>query len=327
MSKAIRIHKTGGPEVMVWEDADAGDPGAGEVRLRQTFVGLNFLDIYHRAGTHHMPLEPLPAIPGVEGAGVIAALGEGVSEFAIGDRVAYPISVGAYAQKRCIAADDLVPVPAGVSSEQAAALMLKGLTVVHLFTNVAALNPGDTVLFHAAAGGVGLIACQWARHLGLELIGTVGSDEKAQVALAQGCAHAIVYTQEDFVARVMEITVGKGVQAVFDSVGQDTFMGSLACAGDGATVATFGLASGPLPVFGFGDLPLGVSVCRASVRSLTDDPARMREAAAAMFDLVSAGHIAPVVSAVYDLADAGDAHREMEARRTTGSIVFKVASG
>ena len=325
MSKAIRIHATGGPEVMVWEDAPVGDPRAGEVRLRQIAVGLNFLDIYHRAGTHHMPLDPLPATPGVEGAGVVTAVGEG-ADFAIGDRVAYPITVGAYAEERIIAADDLVPVPGGISYVQAAALMLKGLTTAHLFGNVANLSRGDRVLFHAAAGGVGLIACQWARHLGVELIGTVGSDEKAEIARAQGCAHTIVYGREDFAARVGDIAGGKGVQAVFDSVGQDTFMGSLACAAEGATVATFGLASGPLPAFGFADLPLGVSVCRASVRSVTDHPARMREAAAAMFGLVSEGHITPVIGGVYNMADAPAAHREMEARRTTGSIVFVLAS-
>lgn len=327
MTKAIRIHRTGGPEVMVWQDADVGDPGPGEVRVRQTAVGLNFLDIYHRAGTHHAPLDPLPATPGVEGVGVVIALGEGVATLAPGDRVAYPITVGAYAEERLIAADDLVPVPDGVSDEHAAALILKGLTVAHLFTDVARLKAGDTVLFHAAAGGVGLIACQWARHLGVELIGTVSSGEKAEIARANGCAHAIVYSQEDFVERVSDITGGEGVQAVFDSVGQDTFMGSLACAGQGATVATFGLASGPLPPFGFGDLPLGVRVCRASVRSVSDHPARMREAAAALFDLVMGGAITPVLGGVYDMADAAAAHREMEARRTTGSIVFKLAPG
>ncbi len=326
MPKAIRIHRTGGPEVMVWQDVEVGDPGPGEVRLRQTAVGLNFLDIYHRAGTHHMPLDPLPATPGVEGAGVVVALGEGVDRFAVGDRVAYPITVGAYAEERVIAADDLVSIPDGVSDEQAAALVLKGLTTLHLLRNVTQVSAGDKVLFHAAAGGVGLIACQWARYLGVELIGTVSSDEKAEVAGANGCAHAIVYSHEDFVERVRDITGGEGVRAVFDSVGRDTFMGSLACAAEGATVATFGLASGPLPTFGFGDLPLGVSVCRASVRSVSDNPASLRETAAALFDLVIGGQITPVISGVYDMADAADAQREMEARRTTGSIVFKFAS-
>ncbi|MCH8113128.1 MAG: quinone oxidoreductase [Proteobacteria bacterium] len=322
MAKALLIHRTGGPEVLIWEDIAVGKPGPGEVRLQQTALGLNFLDIYHRAGTHHMPLDPLPAIPGVEGAGVVDAVGEGVDELAPGDRVAYAITVGAYAEARLIPAAYLVKLPDDISDETAAAIMLKGLTASHLLRDIAKVSAGHTVLIHAAAGGVGLIACQWAKHLGAKVIGTVGSDAKAELVLRNGCDEAIIYTRENFVDRVNEITGGAGVDAVLDSVGKDTFLGSLACARPGASVASFGLASGPLPPFGFADMPLQVSICRASVRSVTDNRASLLESARALFHAVSEGHVKPVISKTYALRDAGDAHTEMEARRTTGSVVL-----
>lgn len=322
MAKALRIHETGGPEVLRWEDIAVGEPGPGEVRLQQTAVGLNFLDIYHRAGTHHMPLDPLPAIPGVEGAGVVEAIGDGVEDVAPGDRVAYPITVGAYADTRIIAARHLVKLPDDISDETAAAIILKGLTTAHLLRDIAKVSAGDTILVHAAAGGVGLIACQWAKHLGAKVIGTVGSDAKAELIFRNGCDEAINYTRENFVERVKAITDGAGVDAVLDSVGKDTFMGSLACAAPGATVASFGLASGPLPPFGFADMPLLVSICRASVRSVSDNRASLLDNARALFEVVSEGHVKPVISATYALRDAGDAHTEMEARRTTGSVVL-----
>ncbi len=264
----------------------------------------------------------MPAEPGVEGAGVVDAVGEGVDNFAPGDRVAYPITVGAYSDVRLIAAQHLVKLPDAISDEMAAAIMLKGLTAAHLLRDIGKVSAGDTVLVHAAAGGVGLIACQWAKHLGATVIGTVGSDEKAELVQANGCDHAIVYTREDFAARVKEITGGRGADAVFDSVGKDTFLGSLACAAPGARVASFGLASGPLPPFGFADMPLLVSICRASVRSVTDDRANLLANSQALFDVVAAGYVKPVISKSYPLRDAGTAHAEMEARRTTGSIVL-----
>ncbi len=322
MAKALRIHETGGPEVLRWEDIEVAEPAQGEVRLQQTALGLNFLDIYHRAGTHHMPLDPLPAIPGVEGAGVVDAVGEGVTGVAPGDRVAYPITVGAYAEVRLIPAAQLVKLPDGISDVTAAAIMLKGLTAAHLLRDIAKISPGQTILIHAAAGGVGLIACQWAKHLGANVIGTVGSDAKAELVRRNGCDEAIVYTREDFVERVKDITGGAGVDAVLDSVGKDTFLGSLACAAPGASVATFGLASGPLPPFGFADMPLLVSICRASVRSVTETRDSLLDNARALFDVVAQGHVTPVISKTYALRDAGEAHIEMEARRTTGSIVL-----
>ena len=322
MAWAVRIHETGGPEVLRWEEFAVGEPGPGEVRLQQTALGLNFLDIYHRAGTHHMPLDPLPAIPGVEGAGVVDAVGDGVDHVAPGDRVAYAITVGAYADVRLVPADQLVKLPDGISDETAAAIMLKGLTAAHLLRDIAKLSAGDTILIHAAAGGVGLIACQWAKHLGATVIGTVGSDAKADLVRRYGCDHTIVYTRENFADEVKDITSARGVDAVLDSVGKDTFLGSLASAAPGASVASFGLASGPLPAFGFADMPLLVSLCRASVRSVTDNRDSLLDHARAFFDVVSQGHVKPVISKTYALRDAGEAHIEMEARRTTGSIVL-----
>ena len=255
-------------------------------------------------------------------AGVVAAVGAGVDHVAPGDRVAYAITVGAYTDERLVPADQLVKLPDDISDETAAAIMLKGLTAAHLLRDIAKLSAGDTILIHAAAGGVGLIACQWAKHLGAKVIGTVGSDAKAELVRRNGCDEAIIYTRENFVGRVQDITGGKGVDAVLDSVGKDTFLGSLACAGAGANVASFGLASGPLPPFGFADMPLLVSLCRASVRSVTDNRTSLLESAGALFDVVSQGHVKPVISKTYALRDASDAHTEMEARRTTGSVVL-----
>ncbi len=324
MPKAIRVHETGSADKLIWEDFDPGAPGPGEVRLKQTSIGVNFLDIYHRAGTHHMPLDPLPAIPGVEAAGVIEALGEGVTDFAEGDRVAYPITVGSYAEVRVMPTGDLVRVPDNISDDVAAAIMLKGMTTEYLLNGITQIKAGDTVLIHAAAGGVGLIACQWAKHLGATVIGTCSSDEKAELIKAQGCDHAIVYTREDFAARVKDITDGKGCRAVYDSVGKDTFMGSLASVAPYGTVACFGLASGPLPAIGFADFPMSSYVTRATVRSITDSREALLKCSSALFDVISSGAVKPVISATYALSDAAEAHRAMEARLTTGSLVLKV---
>jgi NADPH2:quinone reductase len=320
---AIRIHETGGAEVLRWDEFDAGAPGPGEVRLRQTAIGANFLDIYHRAGTHHMPLDPLPAVPGVEGAGVVEAVGTGVAEVEAGDRVAYPITVGSYAEIRIIPAAQLVPLPDEVADDVAAAVILKGLTAEVLLRRTTQIAAGDEILVHAAAGGVGLILCQWAKHLGATVIGTVSTDEKAELARRYGCAHVINYSHEDFVSRVQDITSGRGVRAVFDAVGKDTFLGSLACVASSGTLASYGLASGPLPPFGFADLPMSAYLTRASVRSVTESRETLLQSAAALFDALRTGAVEPVISARYPLSQAAEAHVALETRRTTGSLILE----
>jgi NADPH2:quinone reductase len=228
MVKAIRMHETGGPEVLRWEDYDPGQPGPGEVLLRHEAVGLNFIDVYHRTGLY--PVGPLPAIPGMEGAGMVEAIGEGVSEVAVGDRVAYAgLPPGAYAEVRSIPANRLVKLPESISTRQGAAMMLQGMTARYLLKGCYEVKAGDSILIHAAAGGVGLIACQWAKHLGATVIGTVGSPEKAELAQSHGCDHPVLYREENFVSRVKEITKGRGVDAVYDSIGETTFMKSLDC--------------------------------------------------------------------------------------------------
>jgi NADPH2:quinone reductase len=246
------MHSAGGPEVLVYEEVNVGDPGAGEVRLRHTAIGLNYIDTYHRSGLYPLPL---PATIGSEAAGVVEAVGAGVTWLKRGDRVAYSGGPpGSYATERVMSAERLVKVPDGIDDTTAATLMLKGLTVQYLFRQTYALKGGETILFHAAAGGVGLIACQWARALGVTLIGTVGSDDKAKLAKANGCAHTIVYTREDFVARTKELTGGKGVPVVYDSVGKDTFMQSLDCLQPRGLLVVYGNASGPVAAFNLGVL-------------------------------------------------------------------------
>ena len=255
MTKAIRIHENGGPEVMRWEDVEVGAPGPGQVRIKHSAVGLNFIDTYQRSGLYPLPL---PLTLGMEGAGVVEELGEGVSDVAVGDRVAYPAPIGSYAEARLAPADRMVKLPDGIDDRQAAAMMLQGLTVQYLIRQTHRVEAGETVLVHAAAGGIGLIACQWLKHLGATVIGTVGSAEKAALATAHGCTHTINYSEEDFVERVKELTGGAGVPVVYDGVGKDTFEGSLKCLAPLGLMVTFGNASGPVPDFALGRLaPLG----------------------------------------------------------------------
>ena len=325
MTHAIVVHETGGPEVLQWEAVEVGDPGAGEVRIRHTAVGLNYIDVYFRTGLY--PAAGLPFTPGFEGAGVVEAVGPEVEGFAAGDRVCYGTSPpGAYAERRIIPASHLVKIPGGIDDRTAAAMMLQGMTVGYLILHTCPVQAGQTVLFHAAAGGVGLIACQWLKHLGVEVIGTVGSPEKAELAKAHGAAHTIDYRSEDFVARVQEITDGAGVPYVYDSVGQDTFMGSLDCLAPFGTLATFGNASGPVEAFNPAILgPKGsVYVTRPTLFTHASKRARLEEMAGNLFDVVLSGAVTIEVNQTYPLKDAAQAHADLEGRRTTGSTVYTV---
>jgi len=325
MPKAIRIHQHGGPEVLKWEEVDPGRPGPGEALVRHEAVGLNFIDVYHRTGLY--PLPALPATPGLEAAGVVEAIGPAVTEVAVGDRVAYAgIPPGAYAEVRRIPAHRLVKLPAGISTQQAAAMMLQGMTARYLLKGCWQVGPGTTLLIQAAAGGVGLIVCQWARHLGATVIGTAGSPEKAELARAHGCQHPIVYTQEDFVARVKEITGGKGVDVVYDSVGQATFMKSLDCLRPMGMMVTFGQSSGPMPAF---DLSLlaqkgSLFLTRPSLMTYTARREDLLAHARDLFEVVQSGAVKIEVRRTYPLSEAPRAHRDLEGRKTTGSSVFTV---
>ncbi|MDS4030434.1 MAG: quinone oxidoreductase [Candidatus Contendobacter sp.] len=323
MSKAIRIHQYGGPEALRWEEVEVGDPGPGQLRVRHGAVGLNYIDVYHRTG-----LYPLPALPwtlGMEGAGRVEAVGEGVTEFKTGDRVAYASPpAGAYAEVRLIAADRVVALPDGIDDRTAAAMMLQGLTAQYLLRRTYRVQPGDAILLHAAAGGVGLIASQWARHLGATVIGTVGSDEKAELARAHGCQHVIVYSRENFVERVREITGGQGVAVVYDSVGKETFMGSLDCLRPLGMMVSFGNASGPVPPFEPGILAAKGSLflTRPVLMTYTAQRSDLLASAAELFKVVASGAVRIEVRQTYPLAEAAQAHRDLEARRTTGSTVL-----
>ncbi|MSR13307.1 MAG: quinone oxidoreductase [Gammaproteobacteria bacterium] len=324
MTKAIRIHQPGGPDVLKWEDIDVPAPAAGEIQIRQTAVGLNYIDVYHRTGFYP---SPLPFTPGLEAAGVIEVLGTGVTNFKIGDRVTYATGpLGAYAQARVMPADRLVKIPDRITDQQAAAMMLQGMTVEYLIRRTYTVKPGDTILVQAAAGGVGLILCQWAKHLGATVIGTVSSDEKAALARANGCDYPIVYTREDFHARVMEITNGAKVPVVYDSVGRDTFAKSLDCLAPLGVMALFGQASGPVPPFDLGQLAAKGSlfITRPTLFTYTAKRADLEATAAALFDVVGSGAVKISVNQTYPLSEAGTAHRDLEARRTTGSTVFTV---
>lgn len=323
MTHAIRIHETGGPEVMRWESIEVGEPGPGEVRLRQTAVGLNFIDVYFRTGLY--PLPSLPGGLGMEAAGVVEAVGEGVETLKEGDRVAYATPPpGAYAEARIMPAARLVKLPAHIEERTAAAMMLRGMTAHYLLRRIHRVEPGDTVLIHAAAGGVGLIACQWAKHLGATVIGTVGTDAKAEIARAHGCDHPIVYTREDFVARVREITDGKGVDAVYDSVGKETFMGSLDCLRPRGMMVTFGNASGPVPAFEPALLSKKGSLflTRPTLFHYTSTPEDLNWAAGDLFEVVGTGAVKIEINQTYALKDAAQAHRDLEGRKTTGSTVL-----
>jgi NADPH2:quinone reductase len=323
MSKAIVINQTGGPEVLRWVDYDPGQPGPGEVRLRHEAVGLNFIDVYHRTGLY--PLPSLPAVPGMEGSGTVEAVGDGVTEVAVGDRAAYAgLPPGAYAQERRIPADRLVKLPASITTRQAAAMMLQGMTARYLLRGCFDVKAGDTILIHAAAGGVGSIVCQWAKHLGATVIGTVGSEEKAANATANGCDYPILYTKEEFVARVKEITEGRGVDVVYDSVGQATFMKSLDCLRPLGTMVSFGQSSGPVAPFELGLLSAKGSLflTRPTLMTYTAKREDLLTHARDLFEMVEKGFVKVEIRQTFPLSDAARAHRDLEGRRTTGSSIL-----
>ncbi|MCC6715834.1 MAG: quinone oxidoreductase [Gammaproteobacteria bacterium] len=322
MTYAIRFAETGGPEVLRAEDVAVPPPAAGEATVRQQAVGVNYIDIYHRTGAYPVPL---PSGIGVEGAGVVAALGPGVTGIAVGDRVGYAGGPpGSYAEVRNLPADRLVKLPDGVGFEQAAGMMLKGLTAQYLLRRTYRVQPGDTILVHAAAGGVGLIMCQWARALGARVIGTVGSDAKAELARAHGCDHPVVYTREDFAERVRELTGGEGVPVVYDSIGKDTFMGSLTCLRPLGMMVSFGNASGAVPPFDTGVLArLGsLFLTRPTLFAYAARRSDLLAMAAELFEVVVSGKVRIDVAQRYPLREAAQAHRDLEARRTTGSTVL-----
>lgn len=323
MTKAFRIHQYGGPEVLRWEDVDVGDPGPGQVRLRHTAVGLNFVDTYMRSGLYKLP--SLPSGLGQEGAGVIEAVGPGVTGLAVGQRVAYGIGpADAYSQARLFPAERLVPLPDAIDDRAAAALMLKGLTTWYLIRRIHPVTAGDTILLHAAAGGVGLILCQWAKHLGATVIGTVGTDEKAALAKAHGCDHVIVYSREDFPQRVREITDGAGVPVVYDSVGAATWEGSLDCLRPTGLMVTFGNASGKPPAVEPGTLAAKGSLflTRPTLGHYVPTREILLGAAEELFAVVTAGHVRININQTYPLAEAARAQSDLEGRRTTGCTVL-----
>jgi NADPH2:quinone reductase len=323
MSKAIRIYETGGPDVLRWESYEPGQPAAGEALVRHEAVGLNFIDVYHRTGTY--PLPSLPAILGMEGAGIVEAVGAGVTEVAAGDRVAYAgMPPGAYAEVRLIPAHRLVKVPDTIPLQQAAAMMLQGMTARYLLRGCYAVKTGDTILIHAAAGGVGLIVCQWANHLGATVIGTVGSEAKAELARAHGCHHTILYNEEDFAERTREITDGKGVNVVYDSVGQATFIKSLDCLRPMGMMASFGQSSGLVTAFDPGLLAAKGSLflTRPSLMTYTAERDALLAHARDLFEVVQSGAVKIEVQQTYPLSEVARAHQDLEARKTTGSTIL-----
>ncbi len=321
MAKAVRFHKIGGPEVLQMDEVEVGAPGAGQARIRHTAIGVNYIDTYQRSGLYPMPL---PSGAGNEGAGVVEAVGPGVTAVKPGDRVAYTGQVGSYCEARLVPADRLVKIPDGITDEQAASMMLKGMTVWYLTHRTYAVKKGDTVLFHAAAGGVGLIACQWLKALGATVIGTVGSDEKAAIAKAHGCDHPIVYTRENFAEKVKTLTCGKGVPVVYDSVGKTTWDGSLDCLRPLGLMVSFGNSSGAVPPVNLGILSQKGSlyVTRPTLMTYVAARADLEAASSALFDVVKSGKVKIEITARYKLADAANAHRDLEARRTTGSVIL-----
>lgn len=323
MPKAIRIHETGGPDVLRWDEVEVGQPGPGEVRLRQTAVGLNFIDTYHRTGLY--PLPAFPTILGMEGAGVVEEVGPDVGELKIGTRVAYAgMPLGAYAEARLMPVDRLVPLPDDINDTQAAGMMLKGLTAQYLVRATYPIKSGETVLIHAAAGGVGLILCQWAKHLGATVIGTVSTDEKAALARSHGCDHPILYTRENVVERVRELTGGQGVPVVYDSVGKDTFFDSLECLRPRGLMVSYGNSSGAVPPISLLELSKRGSlyVTRPTLMNYTASREELLANAADLFDVVASGAVKIEVNQTYALKDAAQAHRDLEARQTTGSTVL-----
>jgi NADPH:quinone reductase len=323
MPYAIRVHEVGGPEVLKWEEVEVGDPAPGQVRLRQEAAGLNFIDVYHRTGLYP---QPLPFTPGVEGAGVVEAVGADVTNVKVGDRVAYGGPIGGYAEVRLIDADRVVKLPDAIPSDQAAAMMLQGMTAHMLLRQVFAVKGGDTILIHAAAGGVGLIVCQWAKALGATVIGTVGSDEKAELARAHGCDHPIVYTRQDFVAEVERLTAGAKLPVVYDSVGKDTFLKSLDCLRPRGLMVSFGNASGPPDPIAPGLLQQKGSLflTRPTINNYTASRAELETAAGELFDVVASGKVRIELNQRFPLRDAADAQRALEARKTSGSTVLTI---
>jgi NADPH2:quinone reductase len=322
VTKAIRMFKTGGPEVMELVDVEVGEPGLGEARVRHAAIGVNFIDVYFRTGLYP---QPLPAGLGMEGAGVVEAVGPDVTTVKVGDRVAYAgRPVGAYAELRNMPASILLRLPDDISFETGAAMMLQGLTVQYLFNRTCKVKPGDTIVFHAAAGGVGLIACQWARAIGVNLIGTVGSEQKAELAKAHGAAHVINYNTENFVERVLEITNGEKVPVVYDSIGKDTFAGSLDCLQPLGMMVSFGSASGPAPAFTVNELASRgcLFITRPTLFTYSAKRPDLEAMAADLFQMVSSGKVRIGINQTYALADAARAHIELEARKTTGSSIL-----
>ena len=322
MTHAIRLHQTGAPELMQWESIALPPPAAGEVRLRHHAIGLNYIDTYHRSGLYPLPL---PSGLGQEAAGVVEAVGEGVSEVAVGDRVAYATApLGAYAEARNVPADVLVPLPDALSFEQGAAMLMQGLTAQYLLRRTYRVQAGDTILVHAAAGGVGTIMCQWAKALGATVIGTVGSEHKAALARANGCDHPIVYTRENFARRVRELTDGEGVPVVFDSIGKDTFMDSLACLRPLGLMVSFGNASGAVPPVDIGVLARmgSLFLTRPTLFTYAARRSDLLAMASELFDLVVAGTLRVEINQRYALKDVAQAHRDLEGRRTSASSIL-----
>lgn len=321
MVKAIRVHQSGGPEVLVYEDIDLAKPGKGEVQIQQRAIGVNFLDIYYRTGLY--PTQP-PFVLGNEGAGDVIAVGPGVKDFKIGDRVAYAGGLGGYAEARNIPAAMLVKLPKAVSYDTAAAMMLKGLTAQYLLRQTYRVKKGDTILVHAAAGGVGLILCQWGKALGATVIGTVGSDEKAKLAKKAGAKHVINYAKEDFAARVKEITRGKLCDVVYDGVGKATFAGSLDCLRPLGTMVSFGNASGPVDAFNLGVLAQKGSlfVTRPTLFTYSSQPGNLAKMARELMKVVADGKVKIAISGRYPLENAADAQIALEGRKTTGALVL-----
>jgi len=323
MAHAIQIHETGGPEVLKWEEVEVGDPGPGQVKIRQEAAGLNFIDVYHRTGLYK---QEMPFTPGVEGAGVVEAVGEGVANVKKGDRVAYAGGTGGYAEERLIDSDRLVKLPDAIATEQAAAMMLQGMTAQMLLRSVYPVKSGDTILVQAAAGGVGLIMCQWAAALGATVIGTVSTDEKAELARNHGCAHPIVYTKQDFVAEVARITAGAKLPVVYDSVGRDTFMKSLDCLRLRGLMVSFGNASGPVDPIS----PLLLSqkgslyLTRPTLFHYIATREQLEKSAGELFSMVESGKVKIEVKQRFPLKDAAEAHRQLEARKTTGSTILTI---
>ncbi|PSM19697.1 quinone oxidoreductase [Nitratireductor sp. StC3] len=323
MPKAIVVHAHGGPEVLSYEDVAAAEPGKGEVRVRNHAVGLNFIDVYFRTGLYPAP-NGLPFTPGNEGAGEVVAVGAGVEDLRPGDRVAYAGTLGAYAEERLIAADRLVRTPEAISDEQAAAMMLKGMTAEYLLCRTFKVKPGDTILYHAAAGGVGLIVGQWAKHLGATVIGTASTPEKIALARAHGYDHVIDYTREDFVERVKEITGGRMCDVVYDSVGKDTFPASLDCLRPMGMFVSFGQSSGPIPPFNLAILSQKGSLfaTRPTLFTYVAERANLESAAANLFSIVASGAVKIEINQRYALEDAAKAHADLEGRKTTGTSIL-----